>query len=564
MAFYKSRVYLQYFYFILLFLTLFSCGETKIYHHYSLKYKIGDNSVWGDKNWDDNNWAVERGDSGDSIFWARLHFTFNEIPESLKPYGISISSFGDYEAYWDGVLIGRNGIPGEEEKLFMQSKMDRYFVLPDSLATKGDHVLAIRASQMFFSDHERTIVTEIGEYPYLLRKNLVLTAFMHILAGAFLIAAFYYLILYMNNKKAYPTLLFSLACFLFFMLIVLEYIKYYLPIHYSDFYLRLGAIGILTFLISFLIPVYFTVQFSLANRRILVLGYFILLLSIYLCNLNEYDYTAELLGLMMWSSSTLILCYAVYKNVKGAGVVLIGLGISALINYFLIYDLSLFLSFTILLLCMLYILAIRIQDQKKAYEFSMVQCTRLRNQLLKMKIQPHFLMNTLTSLIDWVEESPEQGVSFIEALADEFHLFNQIEDHTLIPIGLEIKLCKNHLNIMKYRKELDYQWEDEEIEEGERIPPAVIHTLVENGITHTLPSEDGSIKFKLRFGREANLKRYTLQCEGVVRQKKNVIKEGTGFQYVKSRLTESYGDGWEFTSGLYAQGWINKITIYNN
>lgn len=37
-------------------------------------------------------------------------------------------------------------------------------------------------------------------------------------------------------------------------------------------------------------------------------------------------------------------------------------------------------------------------------------------------------MNTLTSLTDWVEEAPKKGVLFIEALAKEFDLFNQIEN----------------------------------------------------------------------------------------------------------------------------------------
>ena len=44
--------------------------------------------------------------------------------------------------------------------------------------------------------------------------------------------------------------------------------------------------------------------------------------------------------------------------------------------------------------------------------------------------------------MDWVEESPKKGVFFIEALAKEFDLLNQIEQHTLIPISQEIELCK--------------------------------------------------------------------------------------------------------------------------
>ena len=56
-------------------------------------------------------------------------------------------------------------------------------------------------------------------------------------------------------------------------------------------------------------------------------------------------------------------------------------------------------------------------------------------------------MNTLTSLIDWIEESPKKGVLFIEALAQEFDLLNQIENKKQIPIAQEIALCRPSLQL---------------------------------------------------------------------------------------------------------------------
>ena len=146
---------------------------------------------------------------------------------------------------------------------------------------------------------------------------------------------------------------------------------------------------------------------------------------------------------------------------------------------------------------------------RDSYETSLVQSTRLQLALLKKNIQPHFLMNTLTSLIDWIEESPKKGVLFIEALAKEFTLFNQIENQTLIPISQEIALCRSHLEIMEYRKEIKYSWEDEGIDAEQKIPPGILHTLLENGITHSLPQEDNSIQFKLIYELSNDYKSYT-------------------------------------------------------
>ena len=212
---------------------------------------------------------------------------------------------------------------------------------------------------------------------------------------------------------------------------------------------------------------------------------------------------------------------------------------------------------------MLYLLSLRIKEQRLAYETSLVQSTRLRLELLKKNIQPHFLMNTLTSLIDWVEESPKKGVLFIEALAKEFDLFNQIENKTLIPITQEIALCRAHIEIMEYRKEINYSWKDEGIDPKEKLPPAILHTLLENGITHSLPLEDNSIKFKLVFESNDEYKCYTfLTFAAGVRQTAN-REDGTGLKYIKARLTESYNAKWDFTSEPTSHGWKNTIKIYS-
>lgn len=327
--------------------------------------------------------------------------------------------------------------------------------------------------------------------------------------------------------------------------------------------MRLKIIGSLTFLVAFLIPYYFALQFELKNKNYFTIAYFILLLITVWYNFNRYDTSALRLGQLMWFSSFAIILYALYQKKKGAFTILIGLILSFIVYQLSIYDISLFVSFAIILLCMFYILSVRTKAQRLAYENSLVQSSRLKIELLKKNIQPHFLMNTLTSLIDWVEEAPDKGVLFIEALAEEFDLLNQVEDQTLIPISQEIKLCKSHINIMKFRKEIDYKWIDEGVSDVEfqKIPPAVIHTLLENGITHCLPTEDNKMIFKLSISNVDSNLCYTFETFASIRNPKKKSKDGTGFKYIKARLTESYGENWKFTSEQTIYGWKNTITI---
>ncbi|EZH75624.1 hypothetical protein ATO12_02215 [Aquimarina atlantica] len=554
---------LHYFLLVFTILLVSSCSRDRVSETKDSRYKIGDHPEWADKNWNDQQWENKVDVTGGEIFWSRTKIEITKSPESFQRYGVFINTFGEYDVFWDGIQIGENGSPGQETTHDPSGELWATFSIPDTLATTGSHVLALRTSLHYYPNHSRKLHVYINDYDYLVRSELINTAFMHIFAGAFLIASLYFLFLFLSEKKKYPILIFSINCFLFFALIMVEYVKFYVPIHYSQHHIRLEIIGGLTFCIAILVPLYFSLQFPFPKQKIILLFYFAILLFVFLVNHYSYDLTAYNMSMTMWFFSFGIILFGVYKKMKGAIIVLLALILSALINAITYYDISLFAGFGIILLSMFYILSVRIKEQRLAYEESLVQSTRLRLELLKKNIQPHFLMNTLTSLIDWVEESPQKGVAFIEALAQEFKLFNQIESQTLIPIGQEIELCRTHLNIMEYRKEIKYHWEEENIDPDQKIPPAILHTLLENGITHGLPNDNNSITFKLIFETGDIYKTYTFLTIAKVRNAEKKIIEGTGIKYIKARLTESYASKWSFSSEAIPNGWKNSIKIDN-
>ena len=210
-----------------------------------------------------------------------------------------------------------------------------------------------------------------------------------------------------------------------------------------------------------------------------------------------------------------------------------------------------------------YLHTIRARIIEDEFQSSIILSSRLQLELIKKNIQPHFLRNTLTSLIDWVEESPKQGAEFIQALADEFDIMNSISEAVLIPIRQEIELCKTHLTVMQFRKEICYEWQESGIDETEYIPPALIHTILENGITHSIPITESLISFQLSYLRTENYKQYTFETKALNRQGSQKREGGTGFRYIHARLTESYGDRWKFISEAVPGGWLTTIQIYD-
>lgn len=554
---------LRYFLLVCTMLHVTSCSQSPVFKAHETVFQVGDQQEWAAKDLNDQYWEKRKALVPDGqVFWSRTKIDILKTPESLHPYGIQLHVYGEYEVFWDGVLVGKNGNPGQEAILDPEGKMWATFIIPTHLTEAGEHLLALRSSLYYFPSHTGIEELQIDYYDALLTDRLIESSYMHLFAGAFLIASFYFLFLFLSNKKEYATLIFSISCFLFFTLILAEFIKAYIPIHYSMHVVRLQIIGVLMLGISFLIPFYFSMQFPFPKRKLLLTIYAVVLLFFFLSR-YVFELKANNMTLSMWLFSFGIVVFGVYKRMKGARLVLLTLLLSVPIGFVTPFNKSLFAGFSLILLGMFYLLSLRIKEQRLAYENSLVQSTRLRLELLKKNIQPHFLMNTLTSLIDWVEESPKKGVLFIEALAKEFDLFNQIENQTLIPISQEIMLCRTHLEIMEYRKEINYSWQEENIDFEQNIPPGILHTLLENGMTHSLPLEDNSIKFKLIFESNNDYKCYTfLTFAAVVKRATNNREEGTGLKYIKARLTESYHSKWEFTSEPTSQGWKNTIKIY--
>ena len=160
--------------------------------------------------------------------------------------------------------------------------------------------------------------------------------------------------------------------------------------------------------------------------------------------------------IIMLSLSLGITLWAVRKKKEGSRLALAGVGVCVAL---LVTDSEAFLeyyffpAFGVLIVCLLASLSLQSKKQRRQHEKALVNAARLEIELLKKNIQPHFLMNTLTSVMEWIEEDPTTGVKFIEALADEFRILSEVSGKKLIPVSQEIELCRSHLEIMSFLPE---------------------------------------------------------------------------------------------------------------
>ncbi len=201
----------------------------------------------------------------------------------------------------------------------------------------------------------------------------------------------------------------------------------------------------------------------------------------------------------------------------------------------------------------------RQQEALHAYQDEQIRSMRLELELLKANIHPHFMPNSINAATMWIREDPGTAEKLLHALSMEFKQLLKIVGEKVIPIGEEIRICRLHLEVMSLRHDKSFSLRLEGIEEGERIPPMVFHTLVENGLTHGYGGKDVGV-FVLTRHEDRNEIRFRLFNDGAA-GKKGADSSGLGLKYVRARLEEAYGREWRLDSHAVEGGWAATITL---
>lgn len=202
---------------------------------------------------------------------------------------------------------------------------------------------------------------------------------------------------------------------------------------------------------------------------------------------------------------------------------------------------------------------IELARRNKSYQKTLLRSTRLENRLLKKNIQPHFILNSLTSLQELIESDPDKASEFVLHLSREFELFATISNKKLISVMDELKLVESYLKVMSIRKSIDFQLKVSHVEETDEIPPGVLLTLVENGISHGFEDKTRGV-FEIIKQEDDKLCKYSVSNDG--NSQESDTGQGMGLSYILARLEESYASHFKFESKALPEGWISIISIF--
>ena len=530
----------------------------------NFRYYVGPSPDWSapefrSDTWDDFN-LRSREHPYKGVFWIKIDVLLGGDSPPDFDWEYNVHMIASHEAFWDDRSLGMSGVPADNAVDEVPGNVWHTYLIPNDLLTPGEHTITIRASA-----HQRSTGMKLlregfmlpfqSNFRYVSVWSLIPTLFVSI--G--IVVGLYFLMLYFTDDRkaeylAFFVLLESLSAYGF--AIQWDHLVGY-SYNWEWLNLRIEEISALLVLTS--LPLYFlfkhgapypwrwlavTIVVTVAFGAWLSpdtpnLAWFAsfgsaLIASVYFGRQNGTFY--------WWESAGLLLCIA-------------GLLTQDVENTFLFLP----ALFSVVLLTH----AISMQRRKAALEHATNLETQLRGELLRKHIQPHFLLNTLTSLMEWVETDAERGSEFISELAEEFRLMSHLSSQQTIDLATELELCDRHLAIMSLRLRKTCSLERQGIDGTERFPPAVFHTLVENAFSHNTYDGD-AVTFTLQKEELVGQRVcYRLRAPRGQHQSSSFgrLGQGTGMKYIRARLKQGFGSHWNLEEVESGTTWDTVIEV---
>lgn len=494
-----------------------------------------------------------------SSLWLQFTVQFDEPGIS----GLLVSGLFSADVYLDGERLGSKGRPDPSAALEIPGPVEQRFMLPAHLRSVGPHQLRLFVSRHHLSPGSRQSGFDVGfDDDARLANALILYALPPLLmVSALLIVGWYFAVLYGGDRSQPSFGLFGLLCLSMALYAVVESWRGLFGYAYDWHVWRMLAVAFLAGSTCWLQVAFVSYLDASALRRWPLLVYAALVVAS-LIFIPSVD-AAIHLNVALAQVLVLLLIFARIRERRRdyvlLGLAVLGSLIVQLVSPHAFLEQWLFVAFAGILMAMLYVLARRVAVLRQAHEQSLINSERLKGELIKQHIQPHFLMNTLSSLSEWIEEDSETAVHMIEVLGDEFRTLSKMAGQSSVALQEEIALCEAHLQLMSLRKRVAFSLRVQGPVDAVRIPPGVLHTLIENAISHNVFRE-GRFEFVLDVVEQAHGVELVMRAPIGETRRENQ-GQGGGLRYIEARLKALFGDRWSIENEQTEQQFITRLRL---
>lgn len=154
-------------------------------------------------------------------------------------------------------------------------------------------------------------------------------------------------------------------------------------------------------------------------------------------------------------------------------------------------------------------------------------------EILKNQVKPHFLFNSLNTVISIIPDEPDKAIDYVQRLSKVYRYILEIKDRKLIPIHEELSCIKDYVFMLKIRFEenLVFDLDEKALNTNQHVVPLSLQLLVENAIKHNIISNKKPLKISIHKGKNGSL----LVSNNLQPKLQKMPSTGTGLSNIKER-----------------------------
>jgi two-component system, LytTR family, sensor kinase len=111
-------------------------------------------------------------------------------------------------------------------------------------------------------------------------------------------------------------------------------------------------------------------------------------------------------------------------------------------------------------------------------------------ETLKSQVAPHFLFNSLNTLIALIDENPKIAKDFVQHLANYYRYSMQVNANETVDLETELNLVRNYIFLLtsRFGDNLKVEFPVHSASYNKHIVPLAIQLLIENSVKHNIIS----------------------------------------------------------------------------
>ncbi len=203
-----------------------------------------------------------------------------------------------------------------------------------------------------------------------------------------------------------------------------------------------------------------------------------------------------------------------------------------------------FIIISIIYICYMAVYMFRKHYSKKNKEIEILNRLRAESKFaaLQSKMNPHFLFNTLNTILELAKTDLTKLEIIVENLSEIYRYIINIHDNQLIELGMELNIVEKYLEIEKMRlgHRLLYTIDCPKEAKNCMVVPLMVEAMVENAIIHGISLKNDGGRVSILVNKDNNKLIITIADTGVGFYTESA-RNGFGIRSVKERLALLFG-----------------------